>query len=245
MLSDVVYDAALPNRVKEGVTVKGYVDSGGLRWVRPPISGEAVPATYGTAGGADTETIGTLSFRKMRRNLAVSLPARFADDPTGQSYTHNTGWTATGDAHSYCTSMNGRLATAAEVKTNLVPHLAAGTWDATFGWPRHHYDHYWTATGAREYAKELWPAWTEGSTVGDAEAAGFSGFEGNKKVYGTSNDQVTAGVLVDGAPMDYVRLATINYASATQTETVVNDIDDVDASQNWANYYPLCVAPLE
>ena len=90
----------------------------------------------------------------------------------------------------------------------------------------------------------MWPGWTQGSTVADAVAAGYEGFEGNKKVYGASNDQVVAGVLAEGAPMDYVRLATTNYASNTQTETVVNDIDDVDASQNWANYYPLCVAPL-
>ncbi|MAJ80805.1 MAG: hypothetical protein CMK30_05685, partial [Porticoccaceae bacterium] len=176
------------------------------------------------------------------RDLAVSLAARFADDTTGQSYTHNTGWTATGDAHTYCASMNGRLATAAEAKANLVPHLVEGTWDATFGWPRHHYDHYWTATGARAYAIELWPGWTQGATIAEAEAAGYSGFEGNKKVYGASNVQVTAGVLAVNDPMDYVRLATTNFEN--NVETVVNDIDDVDASQTWANYYPLCVAPL-
>ena len=245
VLPDVVYDAALPNRVKEGVTVKGYVDAGGLRWVRPPISGEAPGATYGTGGGSDTENIGTLSFRKMRIKLAVALPARFALDTTGQTYTHTGNWTATEDAHSYCASINGRLATAAEVKANLVPHLAAGTWDATFGWPRHRFDHYWTGTGARAYAIELWPGWTQGSTVADAVAAGYEGFEGNKRVYAADAAQVTAGVLVEGEPSDYVRLATTNYAGATDTETVVNDLDDVFAPENWANYYPLCVAPLE
>ncbi len=245
VLPDVVYDAALPNRVKEGVTVKGYVDAGGLRWVRPPISGEAPGATYGTGGGSDTENIGTLSFRKMRIKLAVALPARFALDTTGQTYTHTGNWTATEDAHTYCASLNGRLATAAEVKANLVPHLAAGTWDATFGWPRHRFDHYWTGTGARAYAIELWPGWTQGSTVADAVAAGYEGFEGNKRVYAADAAQVTGGVLVEGEPSDYVRLATTNYAGATDTETVVNDLDDVFAPENWANYYPLCVAPLE
>ena len=245
VLPDVVYDAATPNRVKEGVTVKGYVDAGGLRWVRPPISGEAPGATYGTGGGSDDVNIGTLSFRKMRIKLAVALPARFALDTTGQTFTHTGNWTATEDAHTYCASLNGRLATAAEVKANLVPHLAAGTWDATFGWPRHRFDHYWTGTGARAYAIELWPGWTQGSTVADAVAAGYEGFEGNKRVYAADAAQVTAGVLAEGEPSDYVRLATTNYAGATNTETVVNDVDDVFAPENWANYYPLCVAPLE
>ena len=243
LLPDVVYDAATPNRVIEGVAVKGYVDSGGLRWIRPPISGEAPGTTYGTGGGSDDVNIGTVSFRKMRVKLPVALPARFELDTTGQTFTHTGNWVATGDAHSYCASMNGRLATAAEVKANLVPHLAAGTWDATFGWPRHRYDHYWTGTGARAYAIELWPGWTQGSTVADAEAAGYSGFEGNKRVYAADAAQVTAGVLVEGEPSDYVRLATTNFGN--NVETVVNDVDDVFAPENWANYYPLCVAPLE
>ena len=91
----------------------------------------------------------------------------------------------------------------------------------------------------------MWPGWTQGSTVADAVAAGYEGFEGNKRVYAADAAQVTGGVLVEGEPSDYVRLATTNYAGATDTETVVNDLDDVFAPENWANYYPLCVAPLE
>ena len=105
-----------------GTLANSFVDRG-LTFVRPPVNSEAPQATWGTATGQDTARVGTnLYFRKFT-------------------------WS---DANSWCESINGRLATGAEVTTHLIPLLGSssnGYWEAELKWPQRS-SHYWTASVA-------------------------------------------------------------------------------------------------
>ncbi len=105
-----------------GTPANSFVDRS-ITFVRPPVNSEAPQATWGTATARDTTRVGTnLYFRKFT-------------------------WS---NANAWCESINGRLATGAEVTTHLIPLLGSssnGFWEAELKWPQQT-THYWTASVA-------------------------------------------------------------------------------------------------
>ena len=104
----------------DDVIIKDLYEVDGLTFVRPPLGGDAAAATWGNSSARDLVRIGTNRyFRKFT-------------------------WENAGD---WCASINGRLATGAEVNTHIVPIAGTtdGVWETDLNWPQQT-SHYWTAT---------------------------------------------------------------------------------------------------
>ena len=112
-------DATLSN--SDDVTVAGSFVDRSITFVRPPVNSEAPQGTWGSATARDLNRVGSnLYFRKFT-------------------------WD---NASAWCESINGRLATGAEVTTHLIPLLGSnsnGFWESELNWPQQT-THYWTAT---------------------------------------------------------------------------------------------------
>ena len=114
-------DATLSN--SDDVTVAGSFVDRSITFVRPPVNSEAPQGTWGSATARDLNRVGSnLYFRKFT-------------------------WD---NASAWCESINGRLATGAEVTTHLIPLLGSssnGFWESELNWPQQT-THYWTASVA-------------------------------------------------------------------------------------------------